>query len=104
GHSGRAVAARVTRAPLAGSRSKPPHGDARSAPRGTVRQNVGRGADANGGTATERAGVRQEECGDIHNPSSDDGGRVAVIREVGGKGIRISGVAGKATEAERRAR
>ena len=56
----------LLRAPLAGSRREPPHGDGRSAPRGTVRQTVGRRADANGARAAERAGVRHEQCGDIH--------------------------------------
>jgi len=37
-----------------------------SAPRGTLRPVVGRRAHANGARAAERAGVRQEECGDIH--------------------------------------
>ena len=31
-----------------------------------VRPNVGRRAHVNGATAAERAGVRQEKCGDIH--------------------------------------
>ena len=66
GHSGRAVAGRAARARLAGSPGEPPRDDGRSAPRGTLRPDVGRRAHANGARAAERAGVRQEECGDIH--------------------------------------
>ena len=51
---------------LAGSPGEPPRDDGRSAPRGTLRPDVGRRAHANGARAAERAGVRQEECGDIH--------------------------------------
>src|SRR5437899_2842392 len=66
GHSGRAVAGRAARARLAGSPGEPPRDDGRSAPRGTLRSDVGRGAHANRARAVELAGVRQEECGDIH--------------------------------------
>src|SRR4030095_1440783 len=66
GHSGRAVAGRAARARLAGSPGEPPRDDGRSAPRGTLRPDVGRRAQANGARAAERAGVRQEQCGDIH--------------------------------------
>ena len=44
GHSGRAVAGRTARARLAGSPGEPPRDDGRSAPRGTLRPNVGRRA------------------------------------------------------------
>jgi|SRR5215469_2725253 len=37
---------------------------------GTLRPDVGRRAHANGARAAERAGVRQEECGDIHASAS----------------------------------
>jgi hypothetical protein len=66
GHSGRAVAGRAARAGLTGSPGEPPRDDGRSASRGTLRPDVGRRAHANGARAAERAGVRQEECGDIH--------------------------------------
>src|SRR5207253_1764527 len=66
GHSGRAVAGRAARSRLAGSPGEPPRDNGRSAPRGTVRPNVGRRAHVNGATAAERAGARQEKCGDIH--------------------------------------
>jgi hypothetical protein len=66
GHSGRAVAGRAARARLTGSPGEPPRDDGRSAPRGTLRPDVERRAHANGARAAERAGVRQEECGDIH--------------------------------------
>ncbi len=61
----RAVAGRVARARLPGSRGGPPRDDGRSAPSGTVRSNVGRRAHVNGARADELAGVRQEECGGI---------------------------------------
>jgi nucleoside-diphosphate-sugar epimerase len=54
------------RARLAGSPGEPPRDDGRSAPRGPLRPDVGRRAHANGARAAERAGFRQEECGDIH--------------------------------------
>src|SRR4029453_14357420 len=38
----------------------------RSAPRGTLRPDVERRAHADGASAAELAGVRQEECGDIY--------------------------------------
>jgi NAD(P)-dependent dehydrogenase (short-subunit alcohol dehydrogenase family) len=38
----------------------------RFAPRGTLRPDVGRRVHANGARAAGHAGVRQEECGDIH--------------------------------------
>ena len=60
-----AVAGRAARARLAGSPGEPPRDDGRSAPRGTLRPDVGRRAHANGARAAERAGFRQEECGDI---------------------------------------
>src|SRR4029453_13995745 len=66
GHSGRAVAGRAARARLAGSPGEPPRDDGRSAPRGPLRPDVGRRAHANRARAAERAGFRQEECGDIH--------------------------------------
>jgi len=50
----------------AGSRGEPPGGDGRSASRGAFRPAVGRRAKADGATAAERAGVREEECRDIH--------------------------------------
>ena len=40
--------------------------DGRSAPRGLLRLDVGRRAHANGARAAERAGFRQEKCGDLH--------------------------------------
>src|SRR6266849_2938454 len=66
GHSGRAVAGRAAPSRLAGSPGEPPRDDGRSAPRGTVRPNVGRRAHAHRTTAVERAGGGQEECRDIH--------------------------------------
>ena len=60
------MAGGAARARLAGSPGEPPRDDGRSAPRGTLRPDVGRRAYANGARAAERAGVRQEECGDIH--------------------------------------
>ena len=66
GHSGRGVARWPAQARLAGSRGEPPRDDGRSAPRGTLRPDVGRRAHANGASAAERAGFRQKECGDIH--------------------------------------
>src|SRR6185295_16532223 len=69
GYSGRAVAEQVTRARLADSSGEPPRDDGRSAPRGTLRPDVERRAHANGTKAAECAGVREEECGDIHRVS-----------------------------------
>ena len=66
GHSRRAVAGRAARARLAGSPGEPPRDDGRSAPRGTLRPDVGRRAHANGTRTAEPAGVRQEACGDVH--------------------------------------
>jgi uncharacterized protein YbjT (DUF2867 family) len=66
GHSGRAVAGRVAQARLAGSPGEPPRYYGRSAPRRTLRSDVGRCPYANRARAAERAGVRQEECGSIH--------------------------------------
>jgi uncharacterized protein YbjT (DUF2867 family) len=66
GHSGRALAGRAARAGLPGSPGAPPRDNGRSAPRGTLRTDVGRRAHANGAIAAERAGVRQEKCGGIH--------------------------------------
>src|SRR5262249_4226097 len=66
GHAGRAVAGRAARARFACSPGESPRDDGRSAPRGTLRPDVGRRAHANGATATKRAGGRQEECGDIY--------------------------------------
>src|SRR6266404_945363 len=60
GHSGRAVAGRAARARLAGSLGEPPRDDGPSAPRGTLRPDVGRCAHANGARAAELAGVRQQ--------------------------------------------
>ncbi len=66
GHSRRTVAGRVAQAGLAGSRGEPPGGDGRSASRGAFRPAVGRRVHADRATASERAGVRPKECGDIH--------------------------------------
>src|SRR2546426_6874703 len=44
GHSGQAVAGHAARARLAGSPGEPPRDDGRSAPRGTLRPDVGRRA------------------------------------------------------------
>jgi len=60
------VAGRAAQARLAGSRGEPPGGDGRSASRGAFRPAVGRRANADRATAAERAGVREEECPDIH--------------------------------------
>src|SRR5262245_26796598 len=66
GHPGRAVAAGLARARLAGSPREPPRDNGRSAPRGSLRPDVGRRAHVNWARAAECAGVRQEECGGIH--------------------------------------
>jgi uncharacterized protein YbjT (DUF2867 family) len=58
---------------LAGSPGEPPRDDGRSAPRGTLRPDVGRRAHANGTEAAERAGVRQEEFGELHRVSRRSG-------------------------------
>ena len=60
------LAGRAAQARLAASLGEPPHDDGRSAPRGALRPDVERRAQANVARAAERAGVRQEECGDIH--------------------------------------
>jgi len=51
---------------LRGSPGEPPRDDGKPAPRGPLRPDVERRAHVNGARAAERAGVRQEECGDIH--------------------------------------
>ena len=61
------MAERVARARFAASPGEPPRDDGRSAPRGTLRPDVGRRAHANGERADEIAGVRQEECDDIQH-------------------------------------
>src|SRR2546426_4704851 len=66
GHSGRTMAGRAAQSRLAGPPGEPPGDDGRSAPRGTLRPDVGRRAHANRARAVARAGFRQEECGDIH--------------------------------------
>ena len=81
GHSGRAVAGRAARARLTGSPGEPPRDDGRSAPRWTLRPDVGRDPHANGARADERAGVRQEECGGIHRA----GKRGDLCEHTGGK-------------------
>ena len=50
---------------LAYSPGGPPRDDGGSTSRRTLRPNVGRRVHANGARAAERAGVRQEECGEI---------------------------------------
>jgi hypothetical protein len=55
----------VVHARLAGAPGAPPRDDGRSAPRGALGPDVGRRAHANRARAAERAGFRQEECGDI---------------------------------------
>ena len=60
------VAGRAAQARLPASPGEPPRDDGRSASRGTLRPDVGRRAHDNRARATERAGVRQEECSYIH--------------------------------------
>ena len=63
---GKPVRAMVRNDRLAGSPGEPPRDNGRFAPRGTLRPDVRRGAHANGARAAEHAGVRPQECRDIH--------------------------------------
>jgi hypothetical protein len=65
-HAEKIKTERVFDRTLAGPPGEPPRDDGRSAPRGTLRPDVGPRAQANGAKAAECAGVRQEECGDFH--------------------------------------